>query len=45
MLEEINAFLNLLSLGFVFGLGFRGADGILSALSDVFHFLTRKKNP
>lgn len=45
MMEEIHAFLNLLSLGFVFGLGFRGADGIIFVLSDVFHFLTRKKKP
>lgn len=42
MMEELRAFSALLSAGFVLGLGFRGADGIISLFSDLFHFLTRK---
>ena len=43
MMEEIKAFFTLLSLGFVFGLGFRGADGMISVFSDVFHHFKRKR--
>ena len=43
MMEEIKLLCALFNFGFVFALGFRGADGILSVLSDLVHYSSRKK--